>query len=144
MPWLSIPFVQGSAAVKSTLSQALKIQGIPTLVVIDAKTGEFISGSARDDVTKAGGDPVKAMAVIEQWKNMERRPLSESNVGGGGPGNPLAKVFMYFAKNPMYVFALLYAYKWIQKNIITKWYGGPNAVTPIEDDEELAEEESEF
>lgn len=143
MPWLSIPFEQGSAAIKTSLSQALKIQGIPTLVVIDAKTGEYITDSARGDVMKAGGDPAKAMAVIAQWKSMDRKPLSEGGGGGGGPANPIAKIFMFFAKNPMYVFALLYLYKWIKKNM-NKWFGDPHAPATIEDDEEPAGEDSEF
>ena len=47
MPWLSIPTEAGAAAVKSNLAKQLGIQGIPTLIVIDAKTGEFVSAGAR-------------------------------------------------------------------------------------------------
>lgn len=143
MPFLSIPFEQGSAAVKKNLAEMLKIQGIPALIVIDAKTGEFVSGTAREDVAKAGGDPVKAKAVIENWKSAERKPLAESNVGGGGPDNPIIKFLMFFAKNPMYVFAILYFYKWMQKKMIEWGYGGPGAQVMVED-EPLAEEDSEF
>jgi len=38
----------------------LKIQGIPALVVLDAKTGFFVTNDARNDVVAAAGDDAKA------------------------------------------------------------------------------------
>lgn len=117
MPWLSIPAEQGSAAIKNNLAQKLGIQGIPALIVVDAKTGEFISGSGREDVTKVGGDNLAGKELISKWKNMERRPFSEGAKVMGGNTNPIMAVIKWFAKNPMSIFAILYFYKYIKKRL---------------------------
>eukprot|EP00980_Cylindrotheca_fusiformis_P001657 scaffold374_cov124-Cylindrotheca_fusiformis.AAC.16 len=114
MPWLAVPADQGSAAIKNKLAETFGIMGIPTLVVIDAKTGEFITSSARDDVAKTNGDAAKSKAVVEQWKTMERKPLSEAS---GGQGGALMKFFMLFARNPIFLIGLLYIYKWAKRKI---------------------------
>lgn len=99
MPWLAIPFVKGSATIKSRLSQTLQIRGIPVLIIIDAKTGECVSGTAREEVTAAGGDAAKAKALVDSWKLADRKPLSEANESGDRPF--LIKFIMFFAKNPV-------------------------------------------
>jgi nucleoredoxin len=87
MPWLAISMADPTyAAIKQDLSQTFGIRGIPSLVVLDAKTGAFITSSAREGVMRAGGDPKKGKALIEQWKGMERKPLSESSNASGGKG----------------------------------------------------------
>ena len=108
MPWLSIPTEAGAAAIKSKLAQMLGIRGIPTLVVVDAKTGEFVSGTAREDVTQAGGkDATKAQELIAKWKATERKPMTEAaSAMGGGDRNILVSILLWFAKNPMSIFAL--------------------------------------
>jgi nucleoredoxin len=122
MPWLAIPFQQGSANIKNNLSQTLGIQGIPTLVVLDAKTGEFVTAEARRHVEDAGGDASKAKATIDMWKQMDRKPLSQAtlNMQGMG-GHPLMKFITFFAKNPVYIFALLYFYKFLTKHM-KNWF----------------------
>jgi nucleoredoxin len=115
MPWLAIPAEQGSAATKSKLAETFAITGIPALIVIDAKTGEFITSSAREHVSKANRNAAKCKEVIQQWKTMERKPLSAA--GGGGQGGALMKIFMYVARNPMFLVGLLYMYKEVMKRI---------------------------
>jgi nucleoredoxin len=115
MPWCAIASEQGSAATKSKLAETFRIMGIPTLVVIDAKTGEFITSGAREHVSKANGNAAKCEEVIQQWKAMERKPLSAAD--GGGPGGALMKIFMYLARNPMFLIGLLYMYQWAMKQI---------------------------
>lgn len=132
MPWLSIPSEAGSASVKNSLAQSLGIQGIPTLVVIDAKTGEFVSATAREDVTPVGGDATKGKELIATWKAMERKPLSEASSMVGGSQNILVKILLWFAKNPMSVFALLYMYKYAKR----KW----SEMNGIEEDDDEEEE----
>lgn len=144
MPWLSIPTEEGSAAIKNALSQKLGIQGIPALIVLDAKTGEFISANGREDVTNVGADKSAGTALIAKWKSMERRPFSEAAQAAGGSQNPLIQIVMFFAKNPMSVFALMYLYRYVKKYFNTK-----NGIEDAPEDEaagppEVAEEESEF
>jgi nucleoredoxin len=137
MPWLSIPLVEGSAQIKNNLSQTLKIAGIPTLVVLDAKTGEFITGLAREEVTAVGGNKAKAKELAEKWNQKERVALAEANMGGGSQGG-LMGILMYFAKNPMYIFGLLYMVKLAMKQwaLYTKLQEGSGAaVPPVMEDE---------
>jgi nucleoredoxin len=137
MPWLSIPLVDGSAEIKNNLSQTLKIAGIPTLVVLDAKTGEFITGLAREEVTPVGSNKTKAKELVEKWNQKERVALAEANMGGGGQGG-LMGILMYFAKNPMYIFGLLYMTKWAIRHwtLYTKAQEGSGAtVPPVMEDE---------
>jgi nucleoredoxin len=145
MPWLAIPSEDGSAAVKNNLAQTLGIQGIPTLVVIDAKTGEFVTANARADVEAAKGDPAKAKAAIESWKNMERKPLEDAKAQLAGPESPILKFLLFFAKNPIYIFGLMYFYKFLVKTI-KEYYGDQNEVPMVEDGDEpmVASQESEF
>ena len=100
------------------------------LIVLDAKSGEFISDSAREDVTRvAKGDKSKMMELIEKWKTTESVPLSEAKLGGNQ--SVLQSIIMFFAKNPMMIFGLFYIYKWAMRNM-AKWNkasgGGPPMV----------------
>lgn len=137
MPWLSIPLVQGSAQIKNKLSQTLRIAGIPTLVVLDAKTGQFITGLAREEVTAVGGNKIEGKELVDKWNQKERVALAEANLGGGGQGGVMG-ILMYFAKNPMYIFGLLYIIKWATKQwaLYTKLQEGSGAAEPpvIEDE----------
>ena len=142
MPWLAIPFQKGSAAVKGRLSQVLGIKGIPTFVIIDGKTGMLLTATGREDVTKALSTSTTdtktkvnaAKAVVEQWKALDRKPLSEASAGGSD--RPfIIKFIMFFARNPMYLFGLLYFYKLVQKKMI-EWYGDPDAL-PDDDDDDM-------
>mmetsp|Transcript_21386 Transcript_21386/g.52642 ORF Transcript_21386/g.52642 Transcript_21386/m.52642 type:complete len:225 (-) Transcript_21386:53-727(-) len=118
MPWLAVPGEKGSAAIKQRLANTFGIMGIPALMIMDAKTGQFISGSGREDVSNANNDTAKGKAVIEQWKSAERKPLSEAAGAVGGSGGLLMSILMYFARNPMFLFGLLYLYKWGKKQIM--------------------------
>lgn len=84
MPWKSLP-VFGSAAIKQKLADSLKISGIPTLVVLDAKTGHFISDTAKYDVESAVGNDEKSKSLIETWKKAEAVPFEEAKLSGTGP-----------------------------------------------------------
>ena len=138
MPWLSIPTEEGSAAVKNNLAQTLGIAGIPTLVIIDVKTGEFVTGSARDGVTRVGGNASQGKELIESWKSMERKPLSEAKneIGGGPPGGPIMQIIMFFARNPMYIFGLLYMWKWVSRKLKAMSADDPSSSPMIEPEDE--------
>lgn len=50
MPWLALPYVEREK--KEELSKKYKVQGIPTLVIIDGVSGELISKDGREKVTQ--------------------------------------------------------------------------------------------
>lgn len=113
MPWLSLPEGTGSTSqVKNSLAQKLQIRGIPTLIVLDVKTGKFVTSSAREGVTAAGGSAEKGLETIEAWKAVEAVPIEEANLAdqGSGPSGIMGIIF-YILKNPIYIFGLLYFYK---------------------------------
>ena len=58
MPWLAIPHKDGRL---KRIVKALKIKGLPRLIVMDAKTQRILNDDAVDVVTEQG--PV----IIEQW-----------------------------------------------------------------------------
>lgn len=59
MPWLALPFDERE--IKDELSSQFRIQGIPSLIVLDAKTGKIISNDGRTDVMREKG------AVAAMW-----------------------------------------------------------------------------
>jgi nucleoredoxin len=141
MPYLAIPCQEGCAAIKNNLAQTLGIQGIPVLIVLDVQTGEFITASAREDVTKVGGDPTYGKELVAEWKAMERKPLSEATKALGGGQSPIMKIFLWLAKNPFVFFAIMYGYKWVKKQL--KELSGDDS--PVEDEPVIEQAyESEF
>merc|ERR1712188_271199 len=50
MPWLALPFADRDA--KAALSKKFKVNGIPSMVIVDAQTGELITADGRAAVTK--------------------------------------------------------------------------------------------
>jgi nucleoredoxin len=52
MPWLALGFDQRD--IKSKLSSKFKVQGIPSLILVDAKTGKLVNGNGRAAIS---GDP---------------------------------------------------------------------------------------
>ena len=117
MPWLAVPSEKGSAPIKQRLANTFGIMGIPALMIMDAKTGEFITGSGREDVSKCNNDTAKGKAIIEQWKSAERKPLSEA-AGAVASQGWVMKIIMYFARNPMFLFGLLYLYKYAKQKLM--------------------------
>lgn len=143
MPWLSIPPIEGSAAIKTNLAETLGVAGIPAVAVLDSKTGEIISGGeARDDVFNAGGDKDKVMATVAKWMGSPRYPLTDGPkmMDSGANSRPfLFRFLTYLAKNPMIIFGMIYIYKWMQKKMIEMGYDDPPAaaeeVPPVGDSE---------
>ena len=141
MPWLAIPFVQGSAAIKSRLSQVMGIRGIPTLIIIDAKSGMLLTATGREDVTKVmsagtgkNATTKAAKDMVDEWKKMPRKNLAEA--ASGGDDRPfIIKFLMFFARNPMYLFGLFYIYKQLSKKMIEWGYGGPDSPPEMDEDD---------
>ena len=64
MPWLAVPF---NSPMRNMLRQEFKVNGIPTLVVLDSK-GKVISKNARWDVVILGTGAIKA------WRSSNYKP----------------------------------------------------------------------
>lgn len=69
MPWTAIPFEERGAA--ATLSSKLKVQGIPTMAVVDAKTGEVITTDGREGVSGDGAAANYPWRPKTFWEIME-------------------------------------------------------------------------
>ena len=112
MPWAAIPTDADAAAYKNKLATRLQIAGIPSLVVLEAETGLFITNKAREQIQ--GKTP--ALELVKTWKEtpavtLEEGAAQSGGVGGGGIGGLLFKLVMAVLKNPIYIFGLLYFYK---------------------------------
>jgi hypothetical protein len=115
MPWMSLPEGTGSVAqIKRNLAQKLKIQGIPSLIVLEVKTGKFVTSTAKEDVYKAVGTYEKGLEVIESWKSIDAVPIEEANLLPPSSSG-IVGIISYILKNPIYIFGLLYFYKRLTK-----------------------------
>ena len=65
MPWTTLPML-GTSEIKQKLADSLQITGIPALIVIDAKTGYFISDNARSEVSSVHKDDEKCKTLIQK------------------------------------------------------------------------------
>jgi len=88
MPWASLPSDNESSTVKKNLSESLKVSGIPSLVVLDAKTGYFITDNAKLEISNLGKELINGgSALIASWKEMVAVDIKEgvfSNEAKGG------------------------------------------------------------
>jgi len=115
MPWLSLP-AAGTADIRQKLAHSLMVSGIPHLVVLDAKTGQFIAENAKSDVSDVGNDVKKGKALITSWKekerfNLEDAPLAAKNVG------MIRKTLSLIFRNPMYLLASVYIFKKLMRKL---------------------------
>lgn len=122
MPWLSLTCEEGSAAIKTNLATIFNITGIPTTLVLNVETGNFITDDARSTVSSAfagnGGTKEQGLELIKTWKGMVSVPLDEAakqRSVAGVRGNILVQIVMFFSKNPLYIFGLLYFFKLFRK-----------------------------
>jgi nucleoredoxin len=115
MPWLAVP-AEGTAGIKNALAQKLNISAIPTLIVLQAKTGKFITNNGRNEVTNANNVKEKAEELIETWKKTEAVPLEEASALQERPGI-FYKIVQTFLQKPWYLIGLFY----IVKGVIRKY-----------------------
>lgn len=110
MPWWSLP-VTDSAAIKNSLAQACNVQGIPTLIVLDATTGHYITDQARGQITNVTKTPEAVQELVATWKATEAVPLSQARIGGDGPQSFVGMILQTVLKNPAILIGLVYAGK---------------------------------
>ncbi|KAL3777728.1 hypothetical protein HJC23_009200 [Cyclotella cryptica] len=113
MPWLaSVPAFSGMDANERQrkLADMFKIQGIPSLIILDAKTGNFITDDARNQVIQATTDEAK-LALLESWKAAEAVPIEQAVFASGGSNSWLGSIFLFFARNPVFMIGMFYFVK---------------------------------
>lgn len=121
MPWLALPFE--STEIKRKLSDTFQIPGIPTALVLDCKTGNYITDDARNRVKKvAKGLKGMSLELLDSWKGMESVPIEQAaeKIKADNKQHPVVVVLMFLLKNPMLIIGLLYLYKYIT----LKYQGG--------------------
>jgi hypothetical protein len=84
-------------------------QGIPSLIILDAKTGNFITDNGRTQVMQTSSDESRK-ALVETWKSSEAVSIDQA-VFSSGSNSWLGSLLMFVAKNPVYLFGLLYFVK---------------------------------
>jgi nucleoredoxin len=138
MPWSAMPYGDEEATkLVQTLAKRLSITGIPTLVVLDVKTGKFVTNQARTQVETAmhrGSQQAGASELLEQWKAAEPLTLEEG-VKRDTPGFSLKNIVLLFLKNPIWIFAVMYFAKYIMRKMktIQTGGGGEDVVPPGEE-----------
>ncbi len=84
-------------------------QGIPSVIILDAKTGYFITDNARMEVMQATNESART-ALLQSWLEKEAVPIERAvlGTGGGGEGNLLYQIIMFFMRRPAYMLGLYY------------------------------------
>jgi nucleoredoxin len=119
MPWLAIPTDAKAAQVKTNLANKFRLTGIPTLIVLDAKSGLFVTSQARQQVHDLGtsvGDKDVARKLVQQWIAQDKVPIDQAHLLEP-PQNILVQILLAVMKNPMYMFGLLYLFKMVMRYV---------------------------
>lgn len=144
MPWLAMDGDQKGAVLKHALATNLKAFNIPTLVLLNVKTGNFVTdlgrkdllelvnnnkksgdGDENKDTTAAAGQPTKEQeadyvtrgkALVETWKTMEPIAIGHNST----VLTNLQTGIDFFAANPLYlaVFVAILAFTSLIQRII--------------------------
>jgi hypothetical protein len=79
MPWLSLTFKQGSAAIKNNIAQMFAISGIPTVMAFQASTGRYLTDPSREAIMAAASATSKnaGLDLLQSWKSMPSIALEE-------------------------------------------------------------------
>ena len=128
MPWLAIPTDAEAAKIKTELARRFNLSGIPTLIVLDAKTGLFVTSQARQQVYDLGetaSNKDVARKLVDTWLAHDKVPIDQAHLLEP-PMNLFMQVLMAVLKNPMYMFAMLYFFKMIMRHV--------NGAAPAETD----------
>lgn len=116
MPWLAVPTDAEAAQRKNELARTFRLQGIPTLIVLENKTGLFVTSQARQQVYDLGEGITKesAQTLVDQWLSQDKVPIEQAHLAEPGM-NIVMQLLMAVLKNPMYMFGLLYFVKMVMR-----------------------------
>mmetsp|Transcript_26268 Transcript_26268/g.55869 ORF Transcript_26268/g.55869 Transcript_26268/m.55869 type:complete len:205 (+) Transcript_26268:390-1004(+) len=92
------------------LANMFKIQGIPAVVVLDAKTGHFITDKARAEVMEADGSYRSKKALVQSWISKEALPVDQA-VLSTDADNILVKLVKHILTRPAYIFGIIFLVK---------------------------------
>jgi hypothetical protein len=106
MPWVAFDADIESVKIKHSLATALKAYRLPALVVLDAKTGHFVTDNGRNDIMETGGDVAKGQALISSWKSREAVPIGKASLSSSSIESVM-QFLTFLRKNPAYVVALI-------------------------------------
>jgi nucleoredoxin len=117
MPWVAQPIDTTSALLKQELSNKCKVRGIPALIVLETKTGKFITDMARNQVMSAVESKTTAK-LVEEWKQTKAVPFEEAIITGGRdqglPTNFVGFLGMML-RNPMTIVVVVFIVKKVLK-----------------------------
>jgi len=100
MPWYALP--HACKDIKIKLSGLFKIRGIPSLIIMDGESGNFITDNGRVDIMQTHGKPKSAvMSAMERWSNMEAVPAEQARLAASDPW------YVVLMKNPI-IFVIIY------------------------------------
>jgi hypothetical protein len=123
MPWLAIDGDEEGARIKHNLATHLKVYRLPSLVVLDTQTGNFVTDYGRRQVQelfRAGGgggddgnktkngtelllDVDRGRALVERWLTQEPEQIGHADTFA----NSLYESAMHFKRHPMYVVGIV-------------------------------------
>jgi nucleoredoxin len=113
MPWLAIPYDEPGNKIRSNLASLFQIRGIPSLIVLDVATGQYITADARNHIQQQQSSSKAWKQVIQQWKSIPPVPIDEG-VAHNAPGF-LQTLVMTILRNPMFLMAAFYIVKWAMR-----------------------------
>mmetsp|Transcript_15726 Transcript_15726/g.26860 ORF Transcript_15726/g.26860 Transcript_15726/m.26860 type:complete len:130 (-) Transcript_15726:264-653(-) len=96
------------------LANMFQIQGIPSVIVLDAKTGNFITNNARTEIMQTTSDESKK-ELVASWLAKEAVPIDQAVFTSDDSEGFLVKAVKYFAQRPAYIFGLMYMIKQLLK-----------------------------
>ena len=106
MPWVAFDSDVDSVKIKHSLATALKAYRLPALVVLDVKTGHFVTDNGRNDIMETGGDVAKGKELISSWKSREAVPIGKASLSASSIESVMS-FLTFLRKNPAYVVAFM-------------------------------------
>ena len=112
MPWLAIDGDKDGARVKHNLATHLKVFRLPSLIILNIETGNFVTDFARKQVlelyeTDEGGKSAlnvkRGKALIKTWETQEPEQIGH----GDTFANTLYLTAMHFKQRPLYIVGLV-------------------------------------
>jgi hypothetical protein len=112
MPWLAIDGDQDGARVKHNLATHLKVFRLPSLIILNVETGNFVTDHARKQVlelfeTDDSGKEIlnvqKGKELIKTWQAQDPEQIGHADTFA----NTLYLTAMHFKKHPYYIVGLI-------------------------------------
>ena len=117
MPWLALPSDPGTAGIKNKLAQLFEITGIPTSIVLQVPSGQFVTDGVRDPVVRAADNKEQALKLVDSWKSMPSVPLEDAAQGGYAKAESIGDIVLLYFQEPCVYFRLAVFFQVRQKAI---------------------------